>query len=181
MVAFKQIFDDEKLIFVAGRNFKYDGRLYTLGEVVPNDLVKNARNRESLIRSQRVVPVADDLNDMPRAYRAEVKNKAVWQAKFADIFESDSAEPADDFFADDHTIAQVQEYLNDNQTVADWGYALMDEVSGANRVTLVTWIVSGNDTVTDAAIEAYVTDEDNYLAAAPLENFDIADAQALYA
>lgn len=166
MVALKQLFDDPVVEFVAGRNFLWDGNQYVVGDTIANADIKTAHNRESLIRSRRVVAVTVDLNDVPRAYRKEIGDRALF-------FKKNHRSDVKLFDPRGRTIPVAEKALNDRPDTAVWTYALAREVTapGANRTTLKDFIKAGRTGVSAASIEAYLKNDAKYATGQPLHEF----------
>ena len=66
--------------YVAGRDYILDGRQVRAGDVVEG--AKDLRNIESFVRSRHLIPVVDDLNDVPVYYQKDVKLASLVESKF---------------------------------------------------------------------------------------------------
>lgn len=171
MVALKQLFDDPVVEFVAGRTFLLHGTTYQVGDTVTNETIRDSRNRESLIRSRRVVPVTIDLNEVPRAYRKEIADRQLF-------FKKNRRADARLVDPTDRLIPVIQKALEARPTVRVWAHALAKEVLGANRVTLVDFIKAGTTGAAAADIETYVKADGSYAGAGSLVGLTKADVVA---
>jgi hypothetical protein len=68
-----QLYDNDAVEFICGRNFVYNGEEYTLGEKFPQE---KALNLETLVRTRHVIPVVEDWADKPRHWHREIRLKS---------------------------------------------------------------------------------------------------------
>lgn len=65
-----QLFTNDAVSFVCGRNFTYAGVDYKVGEDFPEEA---ALNIETLVRTRFVIPVVEDRSAKPRHWHREVR------------------------------------------------------------------------------------------------------------
>lgn len=68
------------IYYVAGRDYVLDGKQVRAGDVVEG--AHELRNVESFVRSRHLIPVVDDLNDVPVYYQKDVKLASLVEGKF---------------------------------------------------------------------------------------------------
>lgn len=68
------------IYYVAGRRYAHNGVSYEPGDVV--DGAHEFRNVEAMVRSRHLIPVVDDLNDVPVYYQKDVKTADLVELKF---------------------------------------------------------------------------------------------------
>lgn len=68
-----QLFTNDKISFVAAKNFTYRGESYEIGDDFPQE---QANNIETLVRSRFVIPVVEELTDKPRHWHRHVRPRA---------------------------------------------------------------------------------------------------------
>lgn len=184
-IALKQLFNDPKVAFVAARKFTMSGRDYKPGDVVPNNIIRDVRNREAILRSHRVIPVVGDLNDLPRAFRKDVKDRAL---TFKKLRATDPAASVPGGTGSDSqgtgilkvsgmTVHEAKEYLGNRLgNVGAWAHAILDEQINNEqpRITLLEWVMnnlSGATGLTMDEFGEYTSDPANYTEGMPLYEF----------
>lgn len=178
MVQLNQLYDDTKVEFVAGRKFLWNGTQYDIGDEIARADVKAARNRESLIRSGRIVVVTDDLNDVPRAYRREIRTRTYAHRRLKRV-DNKPVNPTG------KGIEEVQKLLSNpaHKAVKVWAWALLKETTHASpRSTLVDWLKAGDTPeINPANLESFVENASNYDEGEYLDDFEVADGTGLFA
>jgi hypothetical protein len=140
----KALFDLDDVLFIAGRPFKLKGEQIDKGDVIDPEVLKSIRTGEALIRSRRVIPITDDISHAPRAFARVIKDRELTYKKLK------MTPPAEtQFDPSDHTIPEVQEYL-EGKDLAEHERVLAAEEAGENRVTLVTWLNAQIDELLEA-------------------------------
>lgn len=127
--------------FMAGRPFTHDGDDYLPGDMV--EPAKGWRNLESAIRSRHLIPVVDDIGDVPAYMQKEVKTvdfahqKMGWVRSEGKESEeiSSSLEGEKILNPDIHTANEIYAYLNEHPEQTE--DMLRIERNGKNRVTVV--------------------------------------------
>lgn len=136
----------DKISFLAGRNFVLGGQSYKPGDEVPD--AHSYNKLEALVRGRFLIPVVDDLNDIPKEYWKQVRQRdfAIFKLKLDvhtpelspyDALESKPSEPSEaGFDPGEHTVYDVLVHVDAYpEQAAD---ILEAEQAGKNRVTLVT-------------------------------------------
>lgn len=70
----------DSIYYVAGRRFVLNGKKYAIGDVVEG--AKDLRNIESFVRSRHLIPVVNNLNDVPVYHQKNVKVAELVEKKF---------------------------------------------------------------------------------------------------
>ena len=146
------------IYYVAGRSFVLNGEKITTGDVVEG--AKDLRNIESFVRSRHLIPVVENLNDVPVYHQKNVKVADLVEQKFKlkikgrpEAVEPEVEEepevteeepkteeveeaPEEAYDPAEHTVPEVLEYVGDDQERA--AAVLAAEEQGKDRSTLTS-------------------------------------------
>lgn len=118
-----QLYKNEAVDFICGRNFKYDDAEYTVGEQFDQELAVG--RLELLVRNRFLIPVVDHIDDKPRHWHREIRLREHVLNKLGVDTEFDPK---------DHKVAEVLEYAEEHPEVAE--DLLEQEAEGKDRITL---------------------------------------------
>lgn len=120
-----QLYENDNVSFICGRNFTYNGKDYKAGADFPQeDLVSNV---ETMVRTRFLIPVVDDMSDKPRHWHREIQQRDIVLEKLGIV------QTVDD--PSEHTVAEVLEFAEANPGEAEELLELEEE--GKERVTLI--------------------------------------------
>lgn len=136
-----QLYRDDRVSFICGRNFIYNGTKYTVGDEFPQDRLVS--DPEVMVRSRHLIPVVDEGSDKPRTFHREVQIRDVVLAKLgktgevpdeAVIEEPEEEEEEGPFDPDEHTVDEVLDYLTSDDIEDDETERVLDaERKGKQR------------------------------------------------
>ena len=134
-----QLYDNEAVTFICGRDFLYNGKQYKTGKDFPQEDLLDSP--EVLVRNRFIIPVIDEMIDKPRHWHREVKLKSIVLKKLKQDVKDKSREPEEEpedesFDPNEHTVPDVREYLENADEDEQLRVLLLEENGKARKGVL---------------------------------------------